>query len=191
MQSIYSNFIKIILDNYVNVNLHLHSYEEGTPMTSSERKHNTERIKERFIATAGLIGAFGAGAFSSTKTEKLALRMSAAELQQMDLLIEQGLYASRESFLEIAAHNLLREHGVDPQPMTSQLSVAGIVMHNRRSLEKLRAAGRQLDVTVAGIFRLADDVTPELACAVIQSLEVHGSFQASAEVKTALKERIH
>lgn len=160
-------------------------------MTSSERKHNTERIKERFIATAGLIGAFGAGAFSSIKTEKLTLQMNADELQQLDLLIGEGLYASRESFLEIAARNLLREHGVDPDSATSQLTVAGLVMHNRRSLEKLRAAGRLLDIHVAGIFRLADDVTPELACAVIQSLEVHGAFQASAEVKAALKERTH
>ncbi|MBZ5508695.1 MAG: CopG family transcriptional regulator [Acidobacteriia bacterium] len=160
-------------------------------MTSSERKHNTEMLKERFIATAGLIGTFGAGAFTGPKTEKLALTMSAAELQQVDLLVEHGLYASRESFLETAARNLLREHGVDLQHAAENLTVAGIVMHSRKSLEKLRAAGRQLDVNVAGIFRLSDDVTPELACAVIQSLKVCGAFHASAEVKAALKDRIH
>jgi hypothetical protein len=160
-------------------------------MTGSERKHNTEMLKGRFIAMAGLIGTFGAGAFTGAKTEKLTLTMSAAELQQLDLLIEQGLYASREDFLETAAHNLLREHGIDHQQPVSQLTVAGIVMHNRKSLEKLRAAKKQLDVNVAGIFRLADDVTPELACAVIQSLKVCGAFHASAEVKAALKERTH
>jgi Arc/MetJ-type ribon-helix-helix transcriptional regulator len=160
-------------------------------MTGSERKHNTEMLKGSFIAMAGLIGTFGAGAFTGAKTEKLTVTMSAAELQQLDLLIEQGLYASRENFLKTAAHNLLREHGLDHQQPVSQLTVAGIVVHNRKSLEKLRAAGRQLDVNVAGIFRLADDVTPELACAVIQSLKVCGAFHASAEVKAALKDRIH
>ena len=63
-------------------------------------------------------------------------------------------------------------------------------MHNRKSLEKLRAAGRHLELNVTGILRLADDVTPELACAVIKSLKVRGAFQASAEVKAALTERI-
>jgi metal-responsive CopG/Arc/MetJ family transcriptional regulator len=160
-------------------------------MTDSERKHNTEMLKGRFIAMAGLIGTFGAGAFTGAKTEKLTLTMGVDELQQLDLLIEQGLYASREDFLETAAHNLLREHGVGHQQQASQLTVAGIVVHNRKSLEKLRAAGKQMEVNVAGIFSLADDVTPELACAVIQSLKVCGAFHASAEVKAALKERTH
>ena len=72
-----------------------------------------------------------------------------------------------------------------------RLTVAGIVMHNRKSLEKLLAAGRQVELNVTGILRLADDVTPELACAVIKSLKVCGAFQASAEVKAALSDRIH
>ena len=112
------------------------------------------------------------------------------------LLVEQGLYESREAFLQSAAHNLLREHGIDvshamPGELAAgHLTVAGILMHNRKSLEKLRAAGRQLELNVTGILRLADDVTPELACAVIKSLKVRGAFQASAEVKAALTERI-
>jgi hypothetical protein len=64
-------------------------------------------------------------------------------------------------------------------------------MHNRKSLEKLLAAGRQVALNVTGILRLADDVTPELACAVIKQLKVCGAFQASAEVKAALDDRIH
>jgi len=76
-------------------------------------------------------------------------------------------------------------------PQTAgRLTAAGIVMHNRKSLEKLLAAGRQVELNVTGILRLADDVTPELACAVIKQLKVCGSFQASAEVKAALADRI-
>jgi hypothetical protein len=114
----------------------------------------------------------------------------------VDLLVEQGLYASREAFLQTAAHNLLHEHGVDvghamPGKLaTGHLTVAGIFMHNRKSLEKLRASGKQLELNVTGIFRLCDDVTPELASAVIKSLKICGAFQASPEVKTALRDRI-
>jgi len=121
--------------------------------------------------------------------------MEADELKQVDLLVEKGLYPSREAFLQSAAHNLLREHEVDVRQgttaATGHLTVAGLAMHNRKSLEKLRTAGRQVELNVTGIFRIADDVTPELACAVIKSLKVCGRFQASPEVKAALMDRTH
>jgi hypothetical protein len=166
-------------------------------MANQERQRKTEARKEQFKAMAGIIGTFGAGAFSGPKREKLTLSMGTDELRQVDFLVEQGLYTSREVFLQTAAHNLLRQHGVDVsqatpgEPPTDQLTVAGMLMHNRKSLEKLRAAGRQLELNVTGIFRLSDDVTPELACAVIKLLKVCGAFQASAEVKAAFKDRIH
>ncbi len=160
-------------------------------MANHEQQSKREDQKQSFLAMAGLIGKFGAGAFAGSKREKLTLSMDADELKQVDLLVEQGLYPSREAFLQSAARNLLHEHGMDlPQSATGQLTAAGIVMHNRKSLEKLLAAGRQVELNVTGIFRLADDVTPELACAVIKALKVCGAFQASAEVKAALKDRI-
>ncbi|HWS17132.1 MAG TPA: hypothetical protein VN223_03920, partial [Candidatus Elarobacter sp.] len=130
-------------------------------------------------------------AFAGSKREKLSLSMNQAELLHVDVLVEQGFYASREDFLQTAARNLMREHGVNVQQVAGQVTVAGIAIHNRKSLEKLRAAGRVLELNITGIFRLAEDVTPELACAVIKSLKVSGAFQASAEVKSALKDRTH
>jgi len=159
-------------------------------MANHEKPSKRESRKQSFIAMAGLIGAFGAGAFAGAKREKFELTMGANELKQVDLLVEQGLYASRQAFLQSAARNLLHEHGLDlPQTTASRLTVAGIVMHNRKSLERLLAAGRQVELNVTGILRLSDDVTPELACAVIQSLKVCGAFQASDEVKAALSDR--
>lgn len=151
------------------------------------RNRKTQRA---FYDDGGTDWEFGAGAFGGAKQEKLSLTMDAAEAMQIDLLIAQGLYSSREEFLQAAARNLMREHGVQVQQAAGQLTVAGIAIHSRKSLEKLRAAGKQLELNVTGIFRLADDVTPELACAVIKSLKIRGSFQANAEVKDALKDRI-
>jgi len=160
-------------------------------MANHEQQGKREDRKQSFMAMAGLIGAFGAGAFADAKREKLELIMNAGELKQIDLLVEQGLYPSRETFLQSAARNLLYEHGMDLPQTTSRVTVAGIVMHNRKSLERLLAAGRQVELNVTGIFRLASDVTPELACAVIKSLTVCGAFQASPEVKAELRDRIH
>lgn len=160
-------------------------------MANHEQPSKAEGRKERFMEMAGLIGTFGAGAFAGAKREKLELTMNAAEVMRVDALVEQGLYASREDFLQTAVHHLLREHGVDLQQPAGQLTVTGVALHNRNSLEKLRAAGRQVELNVTGILRLADDVTPELACAVIKQLKICGAFQASPEVKTALKDRTH
>ena len=160
-------------------------------MENREQQDKRAERKERFLAMAGLIGAFGAGAFTGPKAQKIDLTMDAEEVRQVDLLVEQGFYESREAFLQSAARNLLSEHHVEvSRSMTGEVTVAGVAMHNRKSLEKLRASGRQLELNVTGILRLADDVTPELACAVIKSLKVCGSFHASAEVKTALMDRI-
>lgn len=160
-------------------------------MANHEQQSKREDRKQSFMAMAGLIGAFGAGAFAGAKREQLELNMNANELKQVDLLVEQGLYPSREAFLQSASRNLLHEHGMDlPQTAASRLTVAGIVMHNRKSLERLLAAGRQVELNVTGILRLSSDVTPELACAVIKSLTVCGAFQAAPEVKAVLKDRI-
>jgi Arc/MetJ-type ribon-helix-helix transcriptional regulator len=157
-----------------------------------EQQSKREDRKQSFLAMAGLIGTFGAGAFAGSKREKLTLSMGADELRQVDLLVERGLYPSRDAFLQSAACNLLHEHGMDlPQEATGRLTAAGIVMHNRKSLEKLLAAGQQVELNVTGILRLADDVTPELACAVIKQVKVCGAFQASPEVKAALIDRTH
>ncbi len=161
-------------------------------MANHEQQSKREDRKQNLLAMAGLIGTFGAGAFAGSKREKLTLSMGADELRQVDLLVERGLYASRDAFLQEAARNLLHEHGMDlPQEATGRLTAAGIVMHNRKSLERLLAAGRQVELNVTGILRFADDVTPELACAVIKQLKVCGAFQASPEIKAALKDRIH
>ena len=160
-------------------------------MPNNEQRERESR-KQQFTMMAGLIGTFGAGAFSGSKREKFTLSLAADLLRQIDGLVEQGLYPSREAFFQSAAQNLLREHGVEaPQPTAGQLTAVGIVMHSRKSLERLLAAGRQVELNVTGILRFADDVTPELACAVIKSLKVCGAFQASAEVKAALRDRIH
>jgi Arc/MetJ-type ribon-helix-helix transcriptional regulator len=159
-------------------------------MANYERQRRKEHRKRQFLAMAGLVGTFGAGAFSGLRTRKIDLTMDAEEVRQVDLLVEQGLYPNREAFLQSAARNLLHEHGMDLPQATGRLMAAGIVMHNRKSLERLLAAGRQVEINVIGILRLADDVTPELACAVIKQLKVCGAFQASAEVKAALADRI-
>jgi Arc/MetJ-type ribon-helix-helix transcriptional regulator len=74
--------------------------------------------------------------------------MDADELKQMDLLVERGLYASRETLLQSAARNLLHERGMDlPQAEAGRLMAAGIVMHNRRAWKNFLPLGGKLNST--------------------------------------------
>ena len=50
--------------------------------------------------------------------------------------------------------------------------------------------GSKLQIQVVGLARIADDVSPELARATIESVEVLGAFHASAAVRRALADRI-
>lgn len=63
-------------------------------------------------------------------------------------------------------------------------------MYGRKTLEKLVAKGKQLDINVVGLCMFSKDVTPELALAAVNSIKVRGTLRASAEVKAALRERM-
>ena len=67
----------------------------------------------------------------------------------------------------------------------------GLQHYTRRDLEAVRAAGQKLQIQGLGLVSIADDVSPELAQATIDSLTVLGALRASAEVKAALADRIH
>jgi hypothetical protein len=65
----------------------------------------------------------------------------------------------------------------------------GTQHYGRRKLEELRVAGRMVDLRVLGLATIADDVSPELALAMIASVEVLGAFRAPRAVKAALATR--
>ena len=66
----------------------------------------------------------------------------------------------------------------------------GLRHYSREDLEAVRARGQTLQIHVLGLASIADDVTPELACATIESVVVLGALRASPAVKAALADRI-
>jgi Ribbon-Helix-Helix transcriptional regulator family len=66
----------------------------------------------------------------------------------------------------------------------------GLRRYSREDLEAVREAGGKLRIQVVGLAAIAEDVTPELALATIESITVLGALQASKAVKAALSDRI-
>jgi len=107
------------------------------------------------------------------------------------LLVQEGFYSNRTDFIRTAIRTQLATHAeVVKRTVTRKTMVLGVQHYTRMDLEAIRAAGETLHINVLGLVSIAEDVSPELALATINVIEVLGAFRASAAVKAALAGRI-
>lgn len=125
------------------------------------------------------------------ETEKMTVNVGVVDLGQVDLLVQEGFYSNRSDLVRTALRNQLALHAdALRQTVARRTLTLGLQHLGRAELEAAVAAGRQVQVQVVGLARIADDVTPELARAAIESVTVLGAFQASPAVRRALSDRI-
>ena len=123
-------------------------------------------------------------------TEKITINMSAVDLGKVDLLVQEGLYSNRTDFIRTAIRSQLDKHNLEiQQSVTRNSYVIGVLAYDSSDLEKRKLKGEKIKMTVVGLLHLSDDITPELAREVIESIQVRGIFQASTQVKEALADR--
>ena len=126
-----------------------------------------------------------------SESEKLTINLGVVDLGQIDLLVQEGFYSNRTDLIRTAIRNQLLVHADEVKKTVSRRALTlGLQQWTRSDLERALAAGEMLRIQVVGLARIADDVSAELARATIQSVEVLGAFQASAEVRNALADRI-
>ena len=125
------------------------------------------------------------------KTEKITINLGPVDLGQIDLLVQEGFYSNRTDFIRTAIRNQLTTHAeVVKRTVARKTLVLGLQHYTRQDLEAVRAAGEKLQINVLGLVSIAEDVSPELALATIDSVVVLGAFRASSQVKAALAGRI-
>jgi Arc/MetJ-type ribon-helix-helix transcriptional regulator len=125
------------------------------------------------------------------KTEKITINLGLVDLGQIDLLVQEGFYSNRTDFIRTAIRTQLVTHAeVVKRTVARKTLVLGVQHFTRRDLEALLATGDMLQLNVLGLVSIAEDVSPELALATIDSIEVLGAFRASAAVKAALAGRV-
>lgn len=123
--------------------------------------------------------------------EKITINIGCVDLGQIDLLVQEGFYANRTDLIRTAIRNQLTTHGDAVRDAVSRKTlVLGIQHYSAADLLAIKAAGEKLQIRVLGLACIADDVTPKLALATIESLTVLGALHASPAVKAALRERI-
>ena len=124
------------------------------------------------------------------RSEKITINVGIVDLGQIDLLVSEGFFANRTDFIRTAIRRQLesRSGAVDRTVARREL-VLGIERYHRDALERLRDAGRMVELRVLGLAIIEDDVSPELAVATIARVEVLGAFRAPQPVKAALASR--
>lgn len=126
-----------------------------------------------------------------TDSEKITINLNGVDLGRIDLLVQEGYYGNRADFIRTAIRNQLEKHAdaVD-HAATRKSMVIGTLAFSRKELEAHQQKQEKVNVKVIGMFLIADDVSPELALAVIDSATVMGVFKAPEAVKKALADRI-
>ncbi len=127
----------------------------------------------------------------NSESEKITINLGYVDLGRIDLLVQEGFYSNRSDFIRTAIRNQLAgESEAVKQSTLRQTLELGLRDYSKADLEAMKTAGEKLEIRVLGLARIAPDVTPELALATIESITVLGALQASAELKSALAERI-
>ena len=125
------------------------------------------------------------------KTEKITINLGLVDLGQIDLLVQESFYSNRTDFIRTAIRMQLATHAEVVKRTVARKTLAlGVQHYSRHDLETLRAAGQMVQIQVLGLASIAEDVSPELALATIEAIEVLGALRASAAVKAALAGRI-
>ncbi len=124
-------------------------------------------------------------------TEKITINMSAVDLGKVDLLVQEGLYSNRTDFIRTAIRNALDKHNVEiQQSVTRHAFGIGIIHYDKSEFEEFKSQGKKLQIRIIGMLDLSGKITPELADAVVESVQVRGIFQAPEDVKKVLADRM-
>ncbi len=124
-------------------------------------------------------------------SEKITINMSAVDLGKVDLLVQEGLYSNRTDFIRTAIRSQLEKHTFEIQQSVTRYSyVVGVLSYDRSDFEKLKQKGEKLTIAIMGMLHLHDDIPPELAGEVVESIRVRGVFIAKEDIKAALSERM-
>jgi Arc/MetJ-type ribon-helix-helix transcriptional regulator len=124
-------------------------------------------------------------------SEKVTINLGYVDLGQIDLMVHEGFYSNRTDFIRTAIRNQLDRHAdVVKQSVARNTLDLGLRHYSREDLEAVHAAKQTLNLHVLGLLSIATDVSPALARATIASISVLGALHASAEVKSALADRM-
>ena len=124
------------------------------------------------------------------ETEKVCINLPAAELGKIDVLVAEGLFASRTDLVRAGIRSVLDAHGDAVQRVALPDARIGYQLVTRAELEVARNIRRRLSIFVVGVLRIQGSVTPDLADEAIERIRIFGAVRGPAEVLKRIDDRI-
>lgn len=123
--------------------------------------------------------------------EKITVNLTPVDLGKIDVLVGQGMFASRTDMIRAAIRRELSLHDdVVAQTVTRNAYMVGVEVHGRRDLERRRERGERIRAKVVGLVKFGSDVTPELADDVFEHIQVLGALRGPKDVLDRLAPKI-
>lgn len=124
------------------------------------------------------------------ETEKVCVNLPAAELGKIDVLVAEGLFASRTDVIRNGIRLVLDHHDETLQRASHADARIGYQLLTKTELSAARALHRRLSIFVIGVLRIQGSVTPELADETIERIRIFGVVRGPAEVIARIDDRI-
>jgi Arc/MetJ-type ribon-helix-helix transcriptional regulator len=123
------------------------------------------------------------------ETEKVCVNLPAAELGKIDVLVAEGLYASRTDVIRNGIRLVIDAHP-EPVQRVAPGSRIGYQLLMKSELDAARRAGTRLTLFVVGVLRIHGSVTPELADETIERIRIFGAVRGPDAVLRRIDDRI-
>lgn len=124
------------------------------------------------------------------ETEKVCVNLPAAELGKIDVLVAEGLFASRTDVIRNGIRLVIDHHDDAIQRATLADTRIGYQLLTKTELAAARALHRRVSIVVIGVLRIQGSVTPELADEAIERIRIFGAVRGPAEVLKRIDDRI-
>jgi Arc/MetJ-type ribon-helix-helix transcriptional regulator len=124
------------------------------------------------------------------ETEKVCVNLPAAELGKIDVLVAEGLFASRTDVIRNGIRLVLDHHEDTIQRASLTDARIGYQLLTKTELSAARALHRRLQIVVIGVLRIQGSVTPDLADETIDRIRIFGAVRGPAEVLSRIEDRI-
>ena len=123
-------------------------------------------------------------------TEKVCVNLPAAELGKIDVLVAQGLYSSRTDLIRAGIRKTLEDNHEAVHTVIKGGARIGYQILSRAELEMAKRSGTKLTIFVMGVLRIQTDVTPDLADATVEQIQIFGTVKGPKAVLDRLGDKI-
>lgn len=122
--------------------------------------------------------------------EKVCVNLPPAELGKIDVLVAQGLYASRTDVIRSGIRSVLEANAPAVERVMRDQTGVGVFVIDRKSLEATKRSGKRIQVSVVGMVVIKNDVSPALADDAIESVRIFGSLRGPKAVLERIAHKV-